>query len=162
MYLEMLYSKYGNALEKQASQVQRKQIEKKAAKAALKVLKSQLGEAGKAMHGVGSGIGGLGKALFTQGQNLAKVKGERLLQGLNTAKLWGKNKLDKLEQYIVDAAGDSGIYGARLAELAKSSPARTALIGGGLFGTGVGAAALARYIRENNPNMPESMAAKLN
>lgn len=162
MYLEMLQQKYVNALEKQASQAQRKQLEKKATKVALQALKSQLVGAGKAMRGVGSGIGDLGKALFTQGQNLAKVKGERLLQGLNTAKLWGKDKLNKLEQYLINAAGDSGIYSAKLAELAKSSPARTALLGGGLISTGVGAAELARHIRENNPNMTESMVAKLN
>ena len=162
MYLEMLQQKYGAGLEKQASQVRQKQLEKKAAKAALKVLKSQLGGAGAAMRGVGSGIGDLGKALITRGQRLAKVKGGRLLQGLNNAKLWGKNKLDKLEQSIVDEAFRSGIYGAGLKALAKFSPTRTALLGGGLVGAGIGADELARYIHEKNPNMLESTAAKLN
>lgn len=145
MYLEMLYNKYGNTLEKQASQTQREQIEKKAAKAALNTLTGKLI--------------GAGKSLLTQGQNLAKVKGERMLQGLNKAKLWSKNKLvnldAKLGQYIDEVGHNNWWYGRELSDLAKFSPARTALIGGGLFGTGVGAAALARYIHEKNPDMLE-------
>ena len=86
MYLEMLYNRYGNTLEKRAAQAQRKQIEKKAAKAALNTLTGKLI--------------GAGKSLLTQGKNLAKVKGERMLQGLNNAKLWSKNKLDKLNDKL--------------------------------------------------------------
>jgi hypothetical protein len=147
MYLEMLYNRYGNALEKRASQAQRKQIEKKAAKAALNTLTGKLI--------------GAGKSLLTQGQNLAKVKGERMLQGLNKAKLWSKNKLvnldAKLGQYIDEIGHNNWYYGKELSDLVKFSPARTALLGGGLLGTGVaagvGADELTRYIRENHPDI---------
>ena len=145
MYLEMLYNRYGNALEKQAVQTQREQIEKKAAKAALNTLTGKLI--------------GAGKSLLTQGKNLAKVKGERMLQGLNNAKLWSKNKLvnldAKLGQYIDEVGHNNWWYGKELSDLVKFSPARTALIGGGLVGTGVGAAELAHYIHEKNPHMLE-------
>lgn len=152
MYYEMLQARYGNVLEKQA------------AKAALNALKGQLGGAGAAMGGVGSGIGNLGKALLTRGQRLAKVKGGRLMQGLNDAKLWGLGKKNKLEnvlskysddisKYIDDMSFNNGIYGAGLAGLAKFSPARTALLGGGLLGAGAGADELAHYIADESPDM---------
>ena len=149
MYYEMLQARYGNVLEKQA------------AKVALNALKGQLGGASAAMGGVGAGIGHLGKALLTRGQRLAKVKGGRLMQGLNEAKNWGMNKKTKLEnalsKYVDEMSLNNQLYGAGLKGLAKFSPARTALLGGGLLGTGVaagvGADELTRYILENHPDI---------
>ena len=127
MYLEMLQQKYGSGLEKSSAAL-----------------------LGRGAQALGRGISGLGSKLSGAGIKLPESVAKHLTGLGSKLSDAGLTLADPVLRRMAMEGfkANNKLYAALLKNLAQTSPARTAMLGSGLVGTGLGAGYLANELTQ--------------